>query len=1353
MMSSVKLTPSSFTSSDILTRKFSVPKIKTFSLPIIQNAQQSLNPLVSSQKPIYISSVENFSLLPKTQKRAAATECKAYEADRSVPLEINIELPDQQAGQKYKIGLYFATWWALNVVFNIYNKKVLNAFPYPWLTSLLSLAAGSLMMLISWATRIAEAPKTDLDFWKTLFPVAVAHTIGHVAATVSMSKVAVSFTHIIKSSEPAFSVLVSRFLLGEMFPMPVYLSLVPIIGGCALAAVTELNFNLVGFMGAMISNLAFVFRNIFSKKGMKGKSVSGMNYYACLSMLSLLILTPFAIAVEGPKMWAAGWNQALSQIGPHFVWWVAAQSIFYHLYNQVSYMSLDQISPLTFSVGNTMKRVSVIVSSIIIFHTPVQPINALGAAIAIFGTFLYSQYEGAYLSDGKGLSNWDVFTHKNGTIIDGTTGDIAVDQYHLYEEDLNLMNYVGVNSYRLSISWARILPKGRFGLINWAGIDYYNRLIDSLQHRGIEPFVTLTHYDIPQELEERYGAWLSSQVQEDFKYYADICFRTFGDRVKYWATFNEPNVAVIRGYRSGIFPPCRCSASFGNCTNGDSEKEPLIAAHNVILSHAAAVDLYRTKYQKIQEGSIGIVINALWYEPFSNSSEDKLAVNRAISFYMNWFLDPILHGKYPEEMREILGLDLPVFSKYEMEKLKKGIDFIGVNHYTSFYIKDCKYSECETGPGNSKTEGFALRTPQKYGSFIGQETEVDWIYVYPQGLENIIMYIKERYNNIPMFITENGYGYKDKPNLNVEDSLNDVERVEYMASYLSALASTIRKGADVRGYFAWSLLDNFEWRDGYSLAEGLEVVKDLFSIVEAETILGKYEIGFIVSNVAGYLVVAQASNINSPLPPNFLFGTASSAYQYEGAYLTDGKGLNNWDVYTHIPGNIIDGSNGDIAVDHYHRYLEDVKIMSSLGVNSYRFSISWTRILPKGIYGGVNPEGVNFYNNLIDALLLKGIEPFVTLTHYDIPQELEDRYGGWLSPKSQNDFAYFAETCFKHFGNRVKYWATFNEPNVQAIWGYRLGTFPPCRCSSHFGNCSNGDSEREPFIAAHNMILSHATAVHVYRTKYQKEQRGSIGIVLQAMWYEALTNSMADKAAAQRAHSFTLNWFLDPIIYGKYPAEMEDIVGSVLPKFSSDDKEKLNMALDFIGINHYSTYYVQDCIDSSCEPGFGVSWTEGLYRQSSERNGVPIGESVPAAVDWMNVYPQGMEKIVTYVMKRYNNTPMFITENGYGFVDNLDNNTKESLHDDYRVKYMADYLDALLKAVRNGADVRGYFAWSLLDNFEWKYGYTVRFGLHHVDYATLKRSKKLSATWYKKFIKKQKGKSIIPQHDGKGFQY
>ncbi|XP_007026013.2 PREDICTED: glucose-6-phosphate/phosphate translocator 2, chloroplastic isoform X1 [Theobroma cacao] len=384
MISSIKHSTSAFNSTSFFSKKRSITRPQFSPLPVIKNVHNGFpNQSCSYQKPLHVAAIENLAILKKTQQRKI--ECQAYEADRSRPLDINIELPE------IKIGIYFATWWALNVVFNIYNKKVLNVFPYPWLTSTLSLAAGSLMMLISWVTRVADAPKTHFEFWKTLFPVAVAHTIGHVAATVSMSKVAVSFTHIIKSGEPAFSVLVSRFLLGEAFPLPVYLSLLPIIGGCALSAATELNFNMTGFMGAMISNLAFVFRNIFSKIGMKGKSVSGMNYYACLSMLSLLILTPFAIAVEGPQLWAVGWQKAVSQIGPNFVWWVVAQSVFYHLYNQVSYMSLDQISPLTFSIGNTMKRISVIVSSIIIFHTPVQPVNAIGAAVAILGTFLYSQ--------------------------------------------------------------------------------------------------------------------------------------------------------------------------------------------------------------------------------------------------------------------------------------------------------------------------------------------------------------------------------------------------------------------------------------------------------------------------------------------------------------------------------------------------------------------------------------------------------------------------------------------------------------------------------------------------------------------------------------------------------------------------------------------------------------------------------------------------------------------------------------------------------------------------------------------------------------------------------------------------
>ncbi|KAI5590524.1 hypothetical protein BDE02_04G014600 [Populus trichocarpa] len=474
----------------------------------------------------------------------------------------------------------------------------------------------------------------------------------------------------------------------------------------------------------------------------------------------------------------------------------------------------------------------------------------------------------------------------------------------------------------------------------------------------------------------------------------------------------------------------------------------------------------------------------------------------------------------------------------------------------------------------------------------------------------------------------------------------------------------------------------------------------------------------------------------SSLPPNFLFGTASSSYQFEGAYLSDGKGLSNWDIFTHTSGKIIDGSNGDIAVDQYHRFLEDIDLMETLGVNSYRFSISWARILPKGRFGDINRAGISYYNKLINALLLKGIQPFVTLTHYDMPQELEERYGGWLSPKCQEDFGYYVDICFKYFGDRVNYWVTFNEPNLQVINGYRTGESPPSRCSSPFGNCTHGDSEKETFLAAHNIILAHANAVHIYRTKYQKQQGGSIGIVIHCPWFEPYSNSTADNLATDRAQDFLMNWFLDPIIFGKYPAEMTKILGSALPKFSSNDREKLNKGLDFIGINHYTGFYIQDCSFVVCKPGQGGSRTEGLAQQVQEKDGVPIGKS--SEVDWIHVFPQGMEKIITYLKERYNNTPMIITENGFGQESYLNRTIEEYLQDRDRVEYMSGYLDSLMTAMLKGADVRGYFAWSLLDNFEWGHGYTRRFGLHHVDYTTLKRIPRLSATWFKEFIARYK---------------
>ncbi|KAJ3680036.1 hypothetical protein LUZ60_016314 [Juncus effusus] len=470
----------------------------------------------------------------------------------------------------------------------------------------------------------------------------------------------------------------------------------------------------------------------------------------------------------------------------------------------------------------------------------------------------------------------------------------------------------------------------------------------------------------------------------------------------------------------------------------------------------------------------------------------------------------------------------------------------------------------------------------------------------------------------------------------------------------------------------------------------------------------------------------------SQFEPSFLFGTGTSAYQIEGAYLEGNKGLSNWDVFTHTDGNIKDGKNGDIADDHYHRYMEDIELMSRLGVNSYRFSISWSRILPKGRFGKVNQVGISFYNNLINALLNKGIEPFVTLHHFDLPQELFDQYNAWLSPQIREEYAYFAEICFENFGDRVKYWTTFNEPNLFVKFSYMYGNYPPGRCSEPYGNCREGNSLTEPYIAAHNVIMSHARAVDVYRKFYQEKQRGNIGIVITAKWYEPLTNKTEDINAAKRALDFDQHWFLDPIIFGDYPSEMREILRSNLPTFTKEEKKLLKMKLDFIGINHYTTTYAQDCIESPCEILDRYD-ANAFVLTTSERDGEIIG--TPTGLPTYNSVPFGMEKIVTHMKERYNNTPMFITENGCSQVSNSSMTANDFYDDTMRLDYINDYLTYLYIAIRKGADVRGYFVWTLIDNFEWAFGYTLRFGLHHVNYETQERTPRLSAKWFGNFLK------------------
>uniref|UniRef100_A0A0C9QXL3 TSA: Wollemia nobilis Ref_Wollemi_Transcript_1304_1922 transcribed RNA sequence n=1 Tax=Wollemia nobilis TaxID=56998 RepID=A0A0C9QXL3_9CONI len=472
-------------------------------------------------------------------------------------------------------------------------------------------------------------------------------------------------------------------------------------------------------------------------------------------------------------------------------------------------------------------------------------------------------------------------------------------------------------------------------------------------------------------------------------------------------------------------------------------------------------------------------------------------------------------------------------------------------------------------------------------------------------------------------------------------------------------------------------------------------------------------------------------------PPGFIFGAGTSAYQVEGAAAEDGRKPSIWDPYTHA-GKMLDGSTGDVAADQYHHYKEDVGLMFEMGLDAYRFSISWSRLIPDG-RGAINPKGLEYYNALIDELIRHGIEPHITLYHFDFPQSLEDAYGGWLSPQIIEDFRAYAEVCFKEFGDRVKYWTTFNEPNAFPSLAYDIGWWPPERCSypfGFFGNCSDGNSTVEPYIVGHNLLLSHAAAVEIYREKFQAKQKGFIGITILGIWFVPLTNSSKDISATQRTFDFFNGWFVEPIVHGDYPSSMKEVVGSRLPTFTKQEREKLRGSYDFIGLNHYNTFYVYNLSNHSAtrQRDFLRDLGSNL---TDVRNGIPIGKRGPSGLP---VVPWGMQALLEYFKQSYDNPPIIIYENGYGLKNNESLSLPDALNDTGRLEYLHDYLESLLAAIRNGSNTRGYFVWSMVDAFEFLFGYQIRYGLYYVDFkgANRERHATRSAGWYTKFLKGRK---------------
>jgi len=438
---------------------------------------------------------------------------------------------------------------------------------------------------------------------------------------------------------------------------------------------------------------------------------------------------------------------------------------------------------------------------------------------------------------------------------------------------------------------------------------------------------------------------------------------------------------------------------------------------------------------------------------------------------------------------------------------------------------------------------------------------------------------------------------------------------------------------------------------------------------------------------------------DTTFPNDFLWGCATAAYQVEGSPLADGAGQSIWHRFVHTPGLVRNGDTGDVACDHYRRYKEDVALMGSLGLNAYRFSISWSRVLPEG-RGRVNAAGLGFYERLVDALLERGIQPLATLYHWDLPAALDDR-GGWLNPDIAHWFAEYADVVFRKLDDRVKMWATLNEPWVVTDGGYLHGALAPGHKNKY-----------EAPIASHHLMRSHAMAVKAYRAT----GRNKIGLVVNLEPKYPASRSPEDLAARQRAEAYMNRQYLDPVFHGRYPTELKEIFGEAWPEWPASDYALLKEPFDFLGVNYYTRNVTRH--DPNAWP---------------LRAGPQLQKSATYTETGWEVFPQGLTDVLLWVKENYGPIPMYITENGAAFFDPpvADGDVVE---DPLRVKYFRAHLRAVREAMRRGCDIRGYFAWSLLDNLEWSLGYTKRFGIVHVDFETQKRTPKQSARFYSQVI-------------------
>ncbi|CAN1145086.1 Beta-glucosidase 12 [Linum perenne] len=898
-----------------------------------------------------------------------------------------------------------------------------------------------------------------------------------------------------------------------------------------------------------------------------------------------------------------------------------------------------------------------------------------------------------------------------------------------------------------------------------------------------------------------------------------------------------------KAYDEGVFAPGHCSPWVNRaCRVGDSGIEPYIVAHNLLLAHSAAYHLYKSKYQHLT-AEIGVTYVTHWFVPYSNATKDVDAAQRALDWMYGWFMDPITFGNYPRTMVDLLGSRLPKFTEEESRLLRKSFDFLGLNYYTAYYVKhNDDFDEFHL---RYATDSHGITTGEKDGIPIGPHLGSYWQYFYPEGLRVLLEYTKETYMDPVIYITENGLSEKDNATQTLAEALRDDSRIDFYNSHLTSVLTAMKeKQVNVKGYFAWSYADNFEWNEGYTVRFGLNYVnytdlsrhpkhsacwkdyedycdllfkeygskvKKWITLNEPMGTTGKaYDEGVFAPGHCSPWVNRACRVGDSGIEPyivahNLLLAHSAAYHLYKSKYqhLTAEIGVTyvtHWFVpYSNATKDVdaaqraLDWMYGwfmdPITFGNYPRTMVDLlgsrlpkfteeesrllrKSFDFLGLNYYtayyvkhnddfdefhlRYATDshgittgekdgipigphlgsyWQYFYPEGlrvlleytketymdpvIYiteNGLSEKDnatqtlaealrddsrIDFYNSHLTSVLtamkekqvnVKGYFAWSYADNFEWNEGYTVRFGliyvnyTDLSrhPKHSacwKDYEDYCDLLFKEYGSKVKKWITLNELMGTTGKAYDEGVFAPGHCSPWVNRaCRVGDSGIEPYIVAHNLLLAHSAAYHLYKSKYQ-HLTAEIGVTYVTHWFVPYSNATKDVDAAQRALDWMYGWFMDPITFGNYPRTMVDLLGSRLPKFTEEESRLLRKSFDFLGLNYYTAYYVKHNDD----------FDEFHLRYATDSHGITTGLS---------------EK------------------------DNATQTLAEALRDDSRIDFYNSHLTSVLTAMKEKqVNVKGYFAWSYADNFEWNEGYTVRFGLNYVNYTDLSRHPKHSACW------------------------